>query len=267
MRPLWRVLLVLAAAGCDTELTTGIAGPGTVSDSGAYQPPPPLPDAGPPRVVEPTRPDGGAAGGPDAGSVTQILHDMEDGSINFASLVGVLGSWFAAINYVAGRAPLPLERLIEPVVPPRGASTLACHVKAGRYEDGVDLFVDFHPISRLPDFNHANLGAYAGIAFWARSETSDRLFVAIADDRVNGQEDFWKAELEGRPWPSRQLILTPAWERYVLLFEDVRAREPAPGRAVNTGAINSFHFLAGVGGVAVDFWIDDVAMLCRGPCP
>jgi hypothetical protein len=257
-RPLCHALVALLAAGCDTTLVTGAsADPPPIiapyQDGGRPDAAPPYPDAALDRT--------------DAGSVTQILHDMEEGSLNFASFVGVLGSWFAAINYVAGRAPLPLERLIEPVVPPRGASTLACHVKAGRYEDGVDLFVDFHPISRLPDFNHANFGAYAGIAFWARSETSDRLFVAIADDRVSVQEDFWKAELEGRPWPSRQLMLTPAWEHYVLLFDDVRAREPAPGRAVNAGAVNSFHFLAGVGGVAVDFWIDDVAMLCRGPCP
>jgi hypothetical protein len=257
MRP---VLLVLLA-GCQSSLITGttIEPPVTpeYGDSAAYPDVPPARDAGADRVDA-----------RDGGSVTAVLHDMEDGSINFPSAaVGVLGSWFAAINYAAGRAPLPLDRLIEPVVPPRGTSQKACHLKAGRYEDGVDLFVDFHPISGQPDFNHADLGAYSGLAFWARSDTSDRLIVAVADRPVNVQEEFWKAESEGRPWPSRQIMLTPTWERHVLLFEDLRTSVPAPGRAVDAGTINSFHFLAGVGGVAVDFWIDDVALLCRGACP
>jgi hypothetical protein len=258
-------LIALVLSGCDPTLVTGTTpvavnnlGPWTDSATSHL-------DAGAPT---PTLDASSDAAATDAAGVTVVLHDMEDGSINFPSAaVGVLGSWFAAINYAAGRAPLPLDRLIEPVVPPRGTSQKACHLKAGQYEDGVDLFVDFHPISGKPDFNHADLRAYSGLAFWARSDANNLLVVAVADGLVDVQDEFWKAEFERNPWPSRQLMLTRTWQRYVLLFEDFRAGLPGQGRAVDPAAINSFHFLAGVGSMAVDFWIDDVALLCRGACP
>jgi hypothetical protein len=244
-------------------LGTGGSGGGTVDAA---------PDLPPPRDSSPTdaSPPRDASDASDAsGAITQLLHDMEDDRLNFVSPL-VLGSWFAMINYADGRAPLPLERLIEPIVPPRGSSQRACHMRAGRYEDGVDLFVDFHPIGGQPTFNHADLSAYLGLVFWARSDSSDRLVVAAADSSVNVQEEFWKSELEGRPWPARLISLTTRWERYVLLFEDLRGglnTTPIAPRPLNTAAINSFHFLSGVGGTPVDFWIDDLALLCRGFCP
>lgn len=171
-----------------------------------------------------------------------------------------LGNWF-----VTSAERSLGDATVEDVLPPRGESKKACHITGSKVAGGVDLWAQLdHPSSRRVD-----LKAYAGIAFWARlNSPSGRLIVAINDDRPG---TFFQAEASKTPWPAQRLAVPdPEWHRFVLLFEDFRSPTVdanGANRPLDPSGVVSIDFVAGIGGESFDLWIDDLALLCRGPCP
>jgi hypothetical protein len=213
---------------------------------------------------------GGSPYAADAGWVTggataaQLLDDMEDGSPAFSSPAGVSGSWQTSVD--ASPTPVVADALIAPLDLPRAGSSKGCHARPLSASPGaVDVML---ALQRSPkDPSPADLSAYEGVAFWARSSTTPELVVAAADAGVPPGREFWSDDALGNPWPARRLALTPRWERYVLLFEDFSTSgDGGPDRRLDLRALAALHFI-GPRGAAADFWIDDVVLLCRGSCP
>jgi len=164
-----------------------------------------------------------------------------------AGISGVhLGNWF-----LSSPAGLSHDAGIDDIVPPRGESKKACHVSGSNLDVGTDLWAQLdHPQNRPVE-----LGAYAGIAFWARlNSPSSKLVVAI-DDRFGG--GFFRGEASQSPLPARTLTVSDQWERFELLFTDF---------GLATSAVVSIDFVVGRAGESFDLWIDDLALLCRGVC-
>jgi hypothetical protein len=203
----------------------------------------------------------------------QTISDFESGGRNGVSIpVGVLFSWFAWANLVDrfGQVEVPAAAIAE-LTPPRGDSRRAFHMVGGPYEDGADLFVDFHPVGGAIT-NQVDLGRYLGVVFWMRGTPASHVYLAIQDGSVAGTgHEFWEAELvHNMPWPSRRLLAEGRWQRHVVLFEDLERGQGSntqPGH-LDTSSIHSIHFIVGTGGASgrFDVWIDDVSLLCRAPC-
>jgi hypothetical protein len=243
-----RVLLlamVTLSQACDGDLHTGVTlsasqGPGDASGDT-------MPSDAPPTTGEPA----------------YIIDDMD-----------VLGSWRAVANYAAGQEPLPdAAPIIRPVSVARGASLRAATMHGDALEDGADLFVDFHPLPLDPaNFNHVDFSAYTGIAFWARSANAGQIFlVAAKDDQIPiDNEEFWAAETAGQhPWFAIQQTLSDRWQRYEIRFGQLKQGVIAGGpttRSLHAGALNSIHFVIGVGGKPFDLWIDDLILTCDAGC-
>jgi hypothetical protein len=250
------IAVVLLAAACQSRLEVG---PGHGPNSGGYGSGGTGGSGGSPYPTGVFGTGGSPVSTSDAGdgppaAPALLLDDMEDGTTDFESRGGISGNWQTGSS--------PASPLIAPLDVPRGASARGTHgVGAGLY----DLTLTLHSSPRDP--NAADLSAYEGVAFWARSSVGPDLVVAMADCAVTPFEDFWSSESHGKPWPARRLSLTPRWERYVLLFEDFAASiDAGPDRRLDLSAICGLHFL-NVATAPVDFWIDDVVLLCRGPCP
>jgi hypothetical protein len=218
-------------------LLSACVGGGRSAEPGAL-----APDA----AASPDAPPAPPAGSAEPGALFQLIDDMESAKSDFAAAVG-LCSWYT-------RAGTAAE---EEVAPPRNGSRRAWHARAAD-PAGVDLRIDFHG-PQFPRVPYPDFSAYAGVAFWARAgRQGDAITVAVEDDRVAGQPGYQEARRSARPWPERAVNLSSGWRRTILLFDDFRATAP-----LHTAAIWSVHFLAAAG----DFWIDDLALLCRGECP
>jgi hypothetical protein len=166
----------------------------------------------------------------------ELFDDMEpDGDSDreaFAWMEGqIYGHWWS---------PGAGHDLIEGVVPPREASTMACHLSGA----GGDRLV---AILRAPNYFPVSLGEYRGLVFHARLKgTSDRLVVAMDSTA-------------GSSFPSRAFSVSAEWERFELPFDEL---SPTFG-----GTAASIDFIAGEGREPFDLWIDDVWLVCRGACP
>jgi hypothetical protein len=294
------IVLSCLLLGCETELRTGlpngpaVAGTGGDGGSGAFVSgsggsggvggvvgtggSPSLPDVG---VDSPaTIPDAGVevseGGGTDTVDAAadvpvtarppaaRVLDDLEGGRMDFTSALGIAGSWRAVDDL--GDPPQPPAAggpsVIETISPPRGDSTRGAHL----HQPGTHLALTLHDTTTPADL--VDLSAYEGLAFWARSDGPDRtLFVALADPGVDPTHRFWSDAAAGSPWPARRLTLSDRWERQVLLFEDVTtAFLDSHSRPVDIAAVSGIHFVPPQG-ATVDFWVDDLVLLCRGPCP
>jgi hypothetical protein len=133
----------------------------------------------------------------------------------------------------------------------------------------MDLYLDMH----APGFPHTlypDLSAYAGIAFWARSDSPEQqITLAVEDDKVVASS-YDEARRSNKPWFTRRVPVGATWRRHIVLFDDLRqvASDGVSANArLHTGAVWSFHFLAGLDRAGADLWIDDLALLCHGPCP
>jgi hypothetical protein len=209
-----------------------------------------VPDAAPVPPPDSTASPAPAAGGVAPGALFQLIDDMESGVNDFPSPVG-LCSWYAR----GGAAE------VEELAPPHDGSRHARHASA-RQSGGVDMRIDFHG-PQFPRVPYPDFSRYAGVTFWARGAPGAApLTVAIQDDRVAGQASYQQAQRSPAPWLERSVTLSSGWRRHILLFDDFRA-PGQPAARLNAAAIWSVHFLSGAG----DFWIDDLALLCRGDCP
>ena len=157
-----------------------------------------------------------------------------------------IGNWF-----VSSLGGIDGDAHIDAIIPSRGESKKACHMSGSMLERGADLWAQLdHPIGRPVD-----LGAYAGIAFWARlNSPSSKLVIAI-DDRIGG--GFFTAQASRAPLPAQTIAVADQWEHVVLLFDDF---------GLDPSGVVSIDFVVGDGGESFDLWIDDLALLCRGFC-
>lgn len=107
---------------------------------------------------------------------------------------------------------------------------------------------------------------YVGISFFARrgGGSANKLFVKIPDGNTDPDgavcsacyNDF-NAEVE----------VGPQWKRYVLPFRDMRQEGTwgAPRRPhVDVTKLYAIHWESKTSGADFDFWIDDIAFVCKG---
>lgn len=201
-------------------------------------------------VTEPSPPSQApAAGGsevPRPATVFQLLHDMEDGNENVVSPVG-LASWFGG-----GIVNLDPQRQ-----------------ESKRAQSGSDdLRLDIHGPKFQAGPLYPDLSAYAGVAFWARARSDgETVLVALEDQEVAGFRSYADARASGKPWFETDVKLSSDWRRHIVLFDDVK-QPGQPDKKLRTEAIWSVHFMGGgAQGRSREYWIDDLALLCRGACP
>ena len=121
-------------------------------------------------------------------------------------------------------------------------------MKGSGLETGRNLWVQLdHPQGRP-----VNLGAYLGISFWARLNSTDSKLMVAMDDQ--GGSDFFKTS---RTASHRTVGMSDQWERYVLLFQDF---------GIDGSKIAAFDFVPVANTAPFDLWIDDLSLLCRGGC-
>ncbi|HVJ21137.1 MAG TPA: hypothetical protein VM686_37255 [Polyangiaceae bacterium] len=112
-----------------------------------------------------------------------------------------------------------------------------------------------------------DLSAYAGIAFAIRSTgASANLTVAFTDRTIaqDGSGTYVQDTEGGMPWFTTAVTATPEWRRVAVLFDDFST---AQDRLFSASDFRAMHFVSGDDGQAGDYWIDDIALLCRGECP
>ncbi len=153
-----------------------------------------------------------------------------------------IGNWF-----VTTPSALTRDAQMGDIVPPRDASTKAYHVAGPEFDQGVDLWAQLdHPSGRTVDLSN-----FSGVSFWARVGGESRnLLVGLGD----GQGFFGRAAAASPA--SQTVMVTDSWTQFLLRFEDF---------GVEANAIASFDFVLS-GGRAIDLWIDDLALVCRGAC-
>lgn len=201
----------------------------------------------------------------------QLIDDVEaeEDRPGFVCPVGLCSWNYLSTDRTQPGPPGGTLGLAEPPSPPRGKSTRAWHVRSAAGAAGSDLHLEMH----APGFPHTvypDLSAYAGIAFWARSDSpGQEITLAVVDDKVVASS-YDEALRSDKPWFTRRVPLGASWRRHIVLFDDLRQPEGAgvmPDARLHTGALWSFHFLAGLDRTGADLWIDDLALLCRGACP
>jgi hypothetical protein len=286
------VLLLAVSAGCDDD---GVVRGGDGGDASAAMPDV-IPDQSPEATADATADavtdaaldvavdsaadaadtaaQAGDAAAPDgARAFLRLIDDFESGATaGVGREVKLPYAWFACANLLGlfcadgGRMP---ESGIKQVAGP-DAFERAFHLTGGPFEDGGDLFIDFH---RPPLADHADLSAYAGIAFWARSGGADHTIIVAVEDGpvVDPRKEIWESALNSDDWwPVRTISVSQRWQRFVLLFDDFHRGVPdssAFGPPLDTRVVNAIHFIDGTGAGPIDLWIDDLALLCRGACP
>jgi len=154
-----------------------------------------------------------------------------------------IGNWF-----VVSPSGVVHDARIDAIEPPRGDSEKACHASGSEFADGVDLYAQLNHPSNQP----ADLGRYAGLAFWARLTASGAKLVVVLNDGTGSL--LSEGSFSGLP--SDSFAATEQWQRFELPFTD-------PAR---TSAVVSLDFVVTGGGEALDLWIDDIELLCRGAC-
>ncbi len=252
--------VALSFAACDRGMAKGQDGSSPPAMDGAATEAPES-DAGVPADAA------DAAAAPQAaGKLFQLLDDMEGGQLNLVTPIG-LASWFAgsADPTVASTAAGAFG--IADLDSPRDTSQKALHARVAG-PGAIDVRIDFHG----PGFQgggppYPDLAAYAGIAFWSRGlSAAGSLVVAIEDHTVISGKSYAETQASVNPWFEHPAKLTSQWRRHILLFDDFRQPTLPAGR-LRTEAIWSLHLLGGLDGTGAEFWIDDLALLCRGRCP
>jgi hypothetical protein len=155
---------------------------------------------------------------------------------------GGLGNWFISTSDGSGTR----DASVDDVVPPRGESTKAYHVTQAISGTAVDLWAQLNHLQGTG----VDLRSYSGIAFWARLNGSrSQLTVAFG---ANGR----LASIGSTP--QQVVSISQSWTQFVIRFDDLN---------VDSEAVSSIDFVVEGGNEPVDFWIDDLALICRGDCP
>jgi hypothetical protein len=199
-----------------------------------------------------TAPDDAGTAPDDAGPATTLetIDDMDpsddpDGTLTSGFLWAQgFGNWFVNPPLEGRIADAPVDA----IEPPRGTSTQACHVKGTGYAGGVDLWAQLHHPNGTP----ADLSTYAGFAFWARLGSPSRVL------RVGlNQASVFQQVPDASAGDTQVFSVGPAWELFVVQFADISA-DPT--------AVISIDFIVGEDGDDFDLWVDDLALVCNGPC-
>jgi hypothetical protein len=154
------------------------------------------------------------------------------------------GNWFLDFADASHRDAEPVE-----LDPPRGDSYLGRGVVSGDPVFAADLWAQLqHPEGRPLD-----LSAYAGIAFWARL-TGSRGEIVVGFD---ARGEFFRVDEPAR-FKTVKIEASDEWQQFVLRFDE---------SGVDPTAIASFDFVVGTLSDPYELWIDDLALVCDGPCP
>ena len=194
-----------------------------------------------------------------SGSLFQMIDDMDHATAGYPQLppgssaffwsapssVGI-GNWFVSFETGSGR-----DAHVDVIEPARGTSKKACHLSGSNLARGADLWAQLdHPFGAPVD-----LGAYAGISFWARLDSISSKLVVAMNNRPGSE--FYAASAGASPLPAVTMTVGSEWQHFVIPFEDL---------GINPTSVVSVDFVAGAGGEPFDVWIDDLALLCRGVC-
>jgi len=236
----WLVVLATACGG-HSRGAPGGDGPDSVGGAGS----------GSGAMADAGSHDGGDKTAPDA-STTEVIDDGDHPNDHPALPPNTSAFWWGGSHlgnwFVDAPAPNAYRRdaLRADISPPRDESVWAFRLQDSGRERGVDLWAQLdHPLGRAVD-----LGAYGGIAFWARlSGATQRLVVGM-----NPGVSYFEAPGEV---PSVELAVSSEWQRFELEFEQF---------GIDGHAIASFDFIVGEGGGDVDLWIDDLSLRCRSAC-
>jgi hypothetical protein len=158
-----------------------------------------------------------------------------------------IGNWFASwSDGSSGDAGIAV------IDPPRGDSQRARRVVRGTFVQSASLWVELdHPFGRPVD-----LGAYAGITFWARLDGGGgKLVVAIESDPATG---YFKARAANSQLPTQELAVAGEWQQVTLRFDEIGLRSTS---------VSSIDFVVAADTEPFTLWIDDLALFCRGACP
>ena len=110
-----------------------------------------------------------------------------------------------------------------------------------------------------------NASAYEGITFWAKSapNTAGRLTVKMPDGNTDPDGQVCSACFNDYGFA---VNVPQEWTRFVLPFNDLK-QEPdwgAPRKPhIDRKRIYAIHFEAKVPSAEYDFWIDDIAFICK----
>jgi len=207
----------------------------------------------------------------DPGAKIDLIDDMEDGNGSLFLNHGRAGVWFSyndETNQDTGETTkqwpkVGAERFfMDPIQPPRGSSTRGAHTHGAGYANwgagiGFDLLVQ----------QEYDASKYAGLTFFIRraayADASVRLNVTdrntsplggVCDTDHNGcYSDFGYSLEATEDWQEMKIpwsaLTQPTWA--VQIYP-----------SIVTSALFGIRFQAPPG-VAFDFWIDDIAFLCR----
>jgi hypothetical protein len=108
----------------------------------------------------------------------------------------------------------------------------------------------------------------SGFSFWARTTGADTTFIfSVSDTAATPDYSFFLTEGTPASWPSIKLAASAEWRQYTVLFTDLHRTHPlAANKPLDLARVTGVHFVTGYGVPPVDFWIDDISVLCRGAC-
>jgi hypothetical protein len=222
--------------------------------------------------TRPSDPDPGAGVAPSCHPPTDQtgldpVDDMEDLDLELLGRNGRSGAWYAQSDSTGGaQSPSPLAMTtVGTCAGDRGY----LHLRGGGFDDwGSALLVDFVKGPKAYD-----LGAYAGVRFWARNVNASGGAVRVslpnadtdplggtcdspADDGSKGCYNAFGRDLDE---------LGSAWKLITVTFSDLR-QQPGWGKKIAGGfdrrAVFSLQ-LELPAGSRYDLWLDDIALVPR----
>jgi hypothetical protein len=177
-----------------------------------------------------------------------VVDDMDHAGANYPALPpgssgfywrGGLGNWFVS------SASALVDAQIATISPPRGDSAKAYRVTVTADEGVVDLWAQL----KHPEGTAVDLNGYSGIGFWSRTTGAANTLTVSAS--LSG------VLRNAASAHSQQVPLSSDWKYTELSFQDL---------GLDTPAAASIDFLVQSNGDPVDMWIDDMVLLCNGPC-
>jgi endoglucanase len=203
-----------------------------------------------------TTSDDASAGPADAKSCpTGSIDDLEDGNQQIAAHDGRAGYWYTFADE-EGTSIAP-DGEFETTDQGAAGSKRAARI-AGHTADGKNVWAGMGFSFANPKLPY-DASKYRGIAFYARHAKGSTPVVKVRlsdtnTDPVGGKcKECWNDF-------GTQLVLTPEWKRYVLLFDEI-AQEPGWGEqkeAVASGELLELKWQIGTRNVDYDIWVDGI---------